>query len=159
MSRPALSPSRAPRGLADMPSGTIPRWADPLYDAAAMRSADAWAIEHEKIPSLELMELAGQSIARAALEPAPEGPILIICGKGNNGGDGLVAARLLRENRDRLGDKKVIVMLLGDPAELAPDAAANLQRLPGDPPHAFDAGLIAQAGVIVDAMLGTGSRG
>lgn len=142
-----------------MPPATIPRWADPLYDANAMRAADAWAIDHEKIPSLELMELAGQAVARAALEPAPEGPILIICGKGNNGGDGLVAARLLRENRDRLGDKKVVVMLLGDPAELSPDSAANLQRLPGDPPHAFDAGLISQAGVIVDAMLGTGASG
>lgn len=140
-------------------AGTIPRWADPLYDAAGMRAADAWSIEGQGIPSLELMELAGQSIARAALEPAPEGPILIVCGKGNNGGDGLVAARLLRENRDRLGEKKVIVMLLADPAELSPDAAANLQRLPGDAPHAFDAGLIGQAGVIVDAMLGTGASG
>lgn len=142
-----------------MSSGTIPRWADPLYGAAEMRAADNWTIEKQGIPSLELMELAGQAIARAALEPAPEGPILIVCGKGNNGGDGLVAARLLRENRDRLGDKKVIVMLLADPAGLSPDSAANLQRLPGDAPHAFDAGLIAQAGVIVDAMLGTGATG
>ncbi len=142
-----------------MPAAQIPRWAEPLHDAAGMRAADAWAIEHEKIPSLELMELAGQAIARAALEPAPEGPILIVCGKGNNGGDGLVAARLLRENRDRLGEKKVIVMLIADPAELTGDAAANLQRLPGDAPHAFDAGLVAQAGVIVDAMLGTGASG
>jgi NAD(P)H-hydrate epimerase len=137
----------------------IPRWADPLYDASSMRAADAWAIDDQQIPSLELMELAGQAIARAALEPAPEGPILIVCGKGNNGGDGLVAARLLRENRDRLGDKQVVVMLLGDPGELSPDSTENLQRLPGDPPHAFDAELISQAGVIVDAMLGTGSSG
>ncbi|MFT4048797.1 MAG: NAD(P)H-hydrate dehydratase [Solirubrobacterales bacterium] len=142
-----------------MPATTIPRWAEPLYDAQSMRAADGWAIETDGIPSLELMELAGQAIARAALEPAPEGPILIVCGKGNNGGDGLVAARLLRENRDRLGEKKVIVMLLADPAELTPDASANLQRLPGDAPHAFDAGIIAQAGVIVDAMLGTGASG
>jgi NAD(P)H-hydrate epimerase len=142
-----------------MASRSIPRYADPLHDAAGMRAADAWAIDGNGIPSLELMELAGQAIARAALEPAPEGPILIVCGKGNNGGDGLVAARLLRENRDRLGEKKVIVMLLGDPADLSPDSATNLQRLPGDAPHAFDAGLIARAGVIVDAMLGTGASG
>jgi NAD(P)H-hydrate epimerase len=134
-------------------------WSEPLYDAAGMRAADGWAIERAGVPSLELMELAGQAIARAALEPAPEGPILIVCGKGNNGGDGLVAARMLRENRDRLGEKKVIVMLLADPAELSPDAAANLKALPGDPPHAFDAGLVAGAGVIVDAMLGTGASG
>jgi NAD(P)H-hydrate epimerase len=124
-----------------------------------MRAADAWAIERAGVPSLELMELAGQSVARAALEPAPEGPIVIVCGKGNNGGDGLVAARLLRENADRLGEKQVAVMLLGDPAELSGDAAENLRKLPGDPPHAFDAGLIAQAGVIVDAVLGTGASG
>lgn len=141
------------------PGQAIPRWAEPLYDAAGMRAADGWTIDTEGVPSLELMELAGQAIARAALEPAPEGPILIVCGKGNNGGDGLVAARLLRENRDRLGEKKVIVMLLADPAELTGDAAANLQRLPGDAPHAFDGGLVAQAGVIVDAMLGTGASG
>lgn len=142
-----------------LPALTIPRWAGPLYDAAALRAADRWAIEERQIPSLELMELAGQAIARAALEPAPEGPILIICGKGNNGGDGLVAARLLRENRDRLGEKKVIVMLIADPDALSPDAAENLRRLPGDAPHAYDAGLIASAGVIVDAMLGTGASG
>jgi NAD(P)H-hydrate epimerase len=137
----------------------IPTWSNPLYDAAAMRAADAWAINEQQIPSLELMELAGQAIARAALEPAPEGPIVIVCGKGNNGGDGLVAARLLRENRDRLGEKKVIVVLLADPAELSPDAATNLARLPGDAPHAFDAEIIGQAGVIVDAILGTGVSG
>lgn len=137
----------------------IPDWTNPLYDAAAMRAADAWAIEDQKIPSLELMELAGQAIARAALEPAPEGPIVIVCGKGNNGGDGLVAARLLRENRDRLGEKKVIVVLLADPGELAPDSAANLARLPGDAPHAFDSEIIGQAGVVIDAILGTGATG
>jgi NAD(P)H-hydrate epimerase len=142
-----------------MSAAAIPHWGDSLYAAAEMRAADAWAIETEGVPSLELMELAGQAIARAALEPAPEGPILIVCGKGNNGGDGLVAARLLRENRDRLGEKKVVVMLLADPAELSQDASVNLKALPGDPPHAFDAGLVATAGVIVDAMLGTGAAG
>lgn len=142
-----------------MPFASIPGWGEPLHDAEQMRATDRWAIEQAGVPSLELMELAGQAVARAALEPAPEGPIVIVCGKGNNGGDGLVAARLLRENRDRLGDKPVVVVLLGDPAELTPDAAANLARLPGDPPHAFDAGLISGAGVIVDAILGTGASG
>lgn len=142
-----------------MPFASIPAWGEPLHDAEQMRATDRWAIDTAGVPSLELMELAGQSVARAALEPSPEGPIVIVCGKGNNGGDGLVAARLLRENRDRLGDKQVVVILLGDPAELTEDAAANLARLPGDPPHAFDAGLIAGAGVIIDAVLGTGASG
>ncbi|MFY9487305.1 MAG: NAD(P)H-hydrate dehydratase [Solirubrobacterales bacterium] len=137
----------------------LPRWAEPLYDAPQMRAMDRWAIETAGVPSLELMELAGTALARAALEPSPEGPIVIVAGKGNNGGDGLVAARLLREAADRLGDKRVEVMLLEDPANLSPDAAANLARLPGDPPHAFDAGLISRAGVIIDAILGTGASG
>lgn len=142
-----------------MANSTIPRWAEPLFAADQMRAVDAWAIETGGVPSLELMELAGQAVARAALEPAPEGPIVIVCGKGNNGGDGLVAARLLRENKDRLGDKEVVVVLLGDPAELSEDATINLGRLPGDPPHAFDPELVSRAGVIVDAVLGTGATG
>lgn len=142
-----------------MPASTIPAWCEPLFDSAAMKAADVWAIEQQGVPSLELMELAGAAIARAALEPAPEGPIVIVCGKGNNGGDGLAAARLLRENRDRLGDKKVVVMLLADAAELTPDSAVNLQRLPGREPREFDEELIGQAGVIVDAMLGIGAAG
>lgn len=136
----------------------LPTWLEPLYDAEQMRAVDAWAIDEAGVPSLELMELAGAAVARAAIEPAPEGPIVIVCGKGNNGGDGLVAARLLREQPDRLGDKQVEVILLGNPDELTPDARANLERL--EPaPHAFDADLIGRAGVIVDAMLGTGSSG
>lgn len=142
-----------------MPASALPRWAEPLFDAAQMRAVDEWAIENAGVPSLELMELAGTAIGRTALEPSPEGPIVIVCGKGNNGGDGLVAARLLRENQDRLGDKRVEVLLLAEPDALAPDAATNLQKLPGEPPHAFDAALIASAGVIVDAILGTGASG
>ncbi|MFY9468719.1 MAG: NAD(P)H-hydrate dehydratase [Solirubrobacterales bacterium] len=137
----------------------LPRWAEPLYDADQMRAIDRWAIESANVPSLELMELAGTAIARAALEPSPEGPIVIVAGKGNNGGDGIVAARLLRDAADRLGDKRVELILLEDPAKLSPDAAVNLARLPGDPPHAFDAGLIGRAGVVVDAILGTGASG
>lgn len=137
----------------------LPRWAEPLYDAAEMRAVDSWAIERAGVPSLHLMELAGTAVARAALEPAPEGPIVIVAGKGNNGGDGLVAARLLRGAKDRLGEKRVEVILLGERDALSADAAANLDRLPGDPPYSFDAGLIASAGVIVDAILGTGAGG
>ena len=70
----------------------LPRWAESLYDAEQMRAIDGWAIETAGVPSLELMELAGTAVARAALEPAPAGPIVIVAGKGNNGGDGLVAA-------------------------------------------------------------------
>lgn len=137
----------------------LPRWTEPLYDAEQMRAVDAWAIDVAGVPSLKLMELAGTAVARAVLEPSPEGPIVIVVGKGNNGGDGLVAARLLREAQDRLGDKPVEVILLGERDELTPDATVNYERLNGEPPRAFDPELIGRAGVIVDAMLGTGAGG
>ena len=78
----------------------------------------------------------------------------VVCGKGNNGGDGLVAARLLRDQ-----GRAVDVLLLGDPDDLRGDARANLERLPGPVPVAFGPGALAGAAVIVDAILGTGFSG
>ncbi|MEA2389228.1 MAG: ADP-dependent NAD(P)H-hydrate dehydratase / NAD(P)H-hydrate epimerase, partial [Thermoleophilaceae bacterium] len=75
----------------------LPDWLDPLFTADEMRSADAWAIEEQGVPSIDLMERAGAGLARAVAAVAGDGPIRVLCGKGNNGGDGLVAARLLRE--------------------------------------------------------------
>ena len=72
-------------------------WLEPLYTADEMRALDRWAIEHEGVPSLELMERAGGEVARVITELAPDGPVRVVCGRGNNGGDGLVVARLLRE--------------------------------------------------------------
>ncbi len=72
-------------------------WLSPLYDADGMRAVDRWAIEDQGVPSLELMEAAGRAVAEAVGELAPEGPVRVVCGKGNNAGDGLVAARYLRE--------------------------------------------------------------
>ena len=76
---------------------TNPRWLEPLPDAALMRATDQWAIETKGIPARQLMERAGEGLARAVGKHAPAGRIAIVCGKGNNGGDGLVAARLLRQ--------------------------------------------------------------
>ncbi len=73
----------------------LPDWLEPLHDAESMRAADAQAIEERGIPSLQLMEAAGAALAEAVREIAEPGPVRIVCGKGNNGGDGLVAARLL----------------------------------------------------------------
>ncbi len=91
-------------------------------------------------------------------EPA----VLVVCGRGNNGGDGLVIARHLAEQ-----EVPVVVMLLGAPRDLAPDARRNLERLPeavevvavgpGDWVAAF-AELADGAAIVVDAVLGTGSR-
>jgi NAD(P)H-hydrate epimerase len=80
--------------------------------------------------------------------------VAIVCGKGNNGGDGLVAARVLRAR-----GRSVDVLLLGDPGELRGDAATNLERLPGAPPGGFDPAALVGAAAIVDAILGTGFSG
>jgi len=88
-------------------------WRQPLLDAELMRATDRWAIEDRGIPSLELMERAGAGLARLTEVVAPAGRVLVMCGKGNNGGDGLVAARLLRAR-----GREVDVQLVGESADL-----------------------------------------
>ncbi|HEX8066013.1 MAG TPA: NAD(P)H-hydrate dehydratase [Thermoleophilaceae bacterium] len=119
-----------------------------------MRAADRCAIEEMGVPSLDLMERAGAGLARVVAELAGPGPVRVVAGKGNNGGDGLVCARLLREE-----GREVDVLAAGDPAELRGDARANLERLPGPPPEPFEPDRLAGSAAIVDAMLGTGFEG
>ncbi len=133
---------------------SLPDWLDPLYDAAEMRATDAWAIDAQQVPSLGLMERAGQGLARVTAKAARRGPVRVVVGKGNNGGDGLVVARLLRED-----GHEVDVLAVADPDELKGDALANLQRLPGRPPEPFAADRLEGSGVVVDALLGTGFEG
>src|SRR5262245_63156159 len=97
-------------------------WLKPLYDAEGMRGVDRWAIEERGVPSLELMEAAGRAVAEVVAELTPEGPIRVVCGKGNNGGDGFVAAQLLRE----MGFG-VEVLPLWPGEELSGDAAVNFE--------------------------------
>jgi NAD(P)H-hydrate epimerase len=132
----------------------LPGWFDPLYEAAEMRAVDAWAIEEQGVPSLDLMERAGIGLARIVAELARPGRIRVVIGKGNNGGDGLVVARLLREE-----GREVDVLAAGDASELKGDALVNLQRLPGAGPEPFDPDRLGGSGAIVDAMLGTGFEG
>ena len=75
---------------------SLPGWLEPLPDAQQMGAIERFAIEQRGIAASELMERAGAGLARVVAERAPAGPIAVVCGKGNNGGDGLVAARLLR---------------------------------------------------------------
>src|ERR1700748_3817868 len=98
-------------------------WLRGLYDAEGMRAADRWAIEDQGVDSLALMEAAGAAVAEAVARRAPDGPVRVVCGKGNNGGDGLVAARLLRA----MGFA-VEVMLLWPADELSTDARASLRQ-------------------------------
>jgi ADP-dependent NAD(P)H-hydrate dehydratase / NAD(P)H-hydrate epimerase len=129
----------------------LPKWLTPLPDAEAMRAGDRWAIEERGVPSLDLMERAGAGLAALVMEVAPHGPVAIVCGKGNNGGDGLVAARLLREQW-----REVRCLLLAPREELRGDAAANVERVETEP---FSAAALDHATVVVDAILGTGFEG
>ncbi len=135
---------------------SLPDWLQPLPDAERMRAIDRWAIEERGVPSLDLMERAGAGVVRTIERLVPEGPAVVVCGTGNNGGDGLVVARLLRE-----AGRAVTVVCAGEPAKLSEDAHANLERLPGDAPVdlAGGQGALAEAGVVVDALLGTGFAG
>ena len=134
---------------------SLPDWLDPLWEAAEMRAADKHAIEEAGVPSLDLMERAGAGLARVVAQAKQsDGPIRVVVGKGNNGGDGLVVARLLRED-----GHAVDVLATGDVSELQGDARANLDRLPGEEPRPFAPDDVAGSSVIVDAMLGTGFEG
>ncbi|MEX0993251.1 MAG: NAD(P)H-hydrate dehydratase [Solirubrobacterales bacterium] len=132
-------------------------WIEPLYTSDQMRALDAWAIEQKGTQSLDLMERAGSEVARAVAELAPGGLVRIVCGKGNNGGDGLVVARLLREQ-----GFDVEALLLWPPEELSTDARANHERL-DDGGRVVEAAELPAAlegsAAIVDALLGTGFAG
>jgi len=131
----------------------LPAWLEPLLVAEEMRDVDAWAIEQQGIPGMDLMEHAGAAVAREVAALHPDGPIAVVCGKGNNGGDGFVIARVLRD-----GGREVRTLLAGDADGVKGDAAEALRRL-GETPAPFEAGALAGAAVIVDALLGTGSSG
>jgi hydroxyethylthiazole kinase-like uncharacterized protein yjeF len=132
--------------------GALPAWCTPLPGAEAMRAIDRWAIDEQGVPSLELMERAGIGVARAVEQLAPDGLVTVFCGKGNNGGDGLVAARLLRD-----AGREVDVLIAGPPEELKGDARENLLRLPGEPPVRLRP--VHDCAAIIDALLGTGFAG
>lgn len=111
-------------------------WLSPLFDADGIRAVDRWAIEEQGMPGEQLMETAGTALAEAVAALAPQGPVRILCGKGNNGGDGLVAAR-------HLGG-------MGFEVE-----ALELEKgMPDD----LD-GWLDGAGAVVDAIFGTGFSG
>ena len=131
---------------------TLPPWLRGLPDPERMRATDRWAIEEQGIPGLELMERAGQGLADLVLSVAADGPIAVVCGKGNNGGDGYVAARLLRD-----AGRAVRALAVAAVSELSGDARANAERVDGVEP--FDAARLADCAVAVDALLGTGFSG
>ena len=138
--------------------------------AAEMREVDRLTIERHGVSGLQLMEEAGKHVSEAVksrLGENLEGRLVILCGKGNNGGDGLVAARLLKEGKPAIGFEP-IVFLFGLRDELRGDARENLSRwlASGEITEVTDTASldavwpqIASAPVILDALLGTGLRG
>ena len=131
---------------------TLPQWLQGLPDPERMRATDAWAIQERGIPGLELMERAGRGLADVVGEVASSGPVAVVCGKGNNGGDGYVAARLLRDE-----GREVRALAVAPVEELRGDARANAERVEGI--EAFDAARLDGCAVAVDALLGTGFAG
>jgi NAD(P)H-hydrate epimerase len=136
-----------------------------VVTAQEMRELDRLTIEKYGVPSLRLMENAGAAVARALLErfgKAAKGGVLVVAGKGNNGGDGLVAARHLKKKRIPCE-----VVLLARKESLSPDAAENLRAYLNVKGTLFEAeenfpALLAQrlkdTKLVLDAILGTGLK-
>ena len=133
-----------------------------ITTAEEMRQIDRATTERFGVPSLTLMVNAGSAIARFILQRYSEASrVAVICGKGNNGGDGFVVARKLH----RAG-RVVEVLLLGSRTELKGDALTMFERLPLRPievtsPQELEAESsrsLAHCELIVDAILGTGFR-
>lgn len=130
----------------------------PLYTAAGVRALDREAIEHEGIPGAVLMARAGRAAFALLRRLYPEhAAVEVLCGTGNNGGDGFVVARLARDR-----GMSVRLRLVGEATRLQGDAlaAAEAARAAGVVIEAFDPDLApAEGAVLVDALLGTGFSG
>ena len=134
-----------------------------LATAEQMRELDRQAIQERNIPSIDLMERAAEGVAAAALSLLPEKPsrcrIAVFCGSGNNGGDGLAAARLLF-----LAGAAVRVFLAGSYEKLTPDALEETRRLsecgvelePFDPADGDQRRWTMNCHLVIDALLGVG---
>jgi NAD(P)H-hydrate epimerase len=135
--------------------------------AAQMREADRLTTERYGISGQELMENAGTAIAQFLREKFGEfggRKILVLCGKGNNGGDGMVVARLLKDF-----GAAPRVYLFANPGSVEGDAAINLKRwqrglgewnvVTSEAEWEFARAALGDADLIVDALLGTGLRG
>lgn len=136
-----------------------------LLTAAQMRAIEKAAIDSGEVTGLELMERAGQGVVEAIFEEWPElaktsHRAAVLCGPGNNGGDGFVVARLLKE-----WGWEVDVFLYGDPKTLPPDAMRNYERWIelGPVGEFLSEGAVdsikfgfGENGIVVDALFGTG---
>ncbi|MGH7827146.1 MAG: NAD(P)H-hydrate dehydratase [Candidatus Binatia bacterium] len=136
-----------------------------VVTAEEMRQLDRLTIQKYGVPSLTLMEQAGEAVTQAILDrfrQALKKGVLVVAGKGNNGGDGFVIARTLTKKRIPCE-----VALLAKRDELSPDAARNLgaySKLKGKVTEVTGDGLgilsqrMSRKGLLVDAILGTGVK-
>ena len=135
--------------------------------ASQMREVDRLTSERYGVPSLQLMENAGAAISEylwANYSDLHARSVVVLCGKGNNGGDGFVVARRLRER-----GVAPQVILFADPSSVGGDAATNLKswqqqmgplHVVTDPSQWESArASVAEADLVVDALLGTGLKG
>lgn len=131
----------------------------PVLSAAQVRAADAHTIAHEPINSLDLMERAAAHCAQRLAELiGPETPVAVLAGMGNNGGDGLVIARILSQK----GHGKVTVLAPRYRSEGSPDRETNMSRAreSGVPVRILEEGEglpdLGPGTVVIDALFGTG---
>ncbi len=126
-----------------------------VYAAAQVRAMDRYAIEQADIPGYTLMQRAGAAALATLVRRWPgASPIAVLCGGGNNAGDGYVLARLAAA-----AGLKVRVLALTDPARLRGDAATAFADFAaaGGRHEGFDASALQGGGLVVDALLGTGA--
>ncbi len=131
--------------------------AEPLFDSAALRTADRRASERHRIPSLLLMDRASRAAADVICAAYPaERAALVICGSGNNGGDGYAVARHLAD----AGWEVEIATPRGCRPE-TPDAMtmATIVKTLGIRPRTYSSALLSSPRIVVDALLGIGAHG
>ena len=133
-----------------------------ILTTAETREAEREATGRAEISTLVLMQRAGYAVAQFCVAHFKFNSVCVVCGKGNNGGDGLVAAQALSEITTRIS----VIILAKDVSELSPDSAAVLAHLSIEP--IWIAGeedldseavhLALDAGLIIDAIVGTGFK-
>src|SRR5258708_39326561 len=138
----------------------------PVLSRAQMRAFDAHAVAKGRVQSLVLMEAAGRGAADVLVRETLSGNVsgarvVVVCGAGNNGGDGLVVARHLL-----LRGARAVVCFVGDPRRMTPDARANLDSWIGVGGEVRGVAVggslsaltdsVGSAGVLRDAVVGTG---
>lgn len=117
-----------------------------------MREADEYTIRTLGMPSLVLMERAGEALAAAAEKMCPKGDIVCVCGGGNNGGDGFVCARILAEK-----GRRVAAVCVAD--KFTPECRTNKEKFEKAGGEVFSVFPRRRFALAVDCLFGTGFRG